>query len=76
MELRMEEVTKSFGKKQVLTGINATLSNGVYGMLGPNGAGKTTLIRILADISNPTGGKVYIDGRDKSSCGELYRILY
>ncbi|MHC4660242.1 MAG: ABC transporter ATP-binding protein [Planctomycetota bacterium] len=36
----------------------------IYGFIGPNGAGKTTTIRILATLSEPTSGKVYIDGLD------------
>jgi ABC-2 type transport system ATP-binding protein len=49
------------------------MENGVYGLLGPNGAGKTTMIRILADILQPTKGRVLINGQDKNSCGDGYR---
>jgi ABC-2 type transport system ATP-binding protein len=73
MELCMEGIFKNYKDKEVLKGINATLGTGVYGLLGPNGAGKTTLIRILADVLNPTKGRVLIDGRDKNTCGDEYR---
>ncbi|MDR1158924.1 MAG: ATP-binding cassette domain-containing protein, partial [Oscillospiraceae bacterium] len=49
------------------------MENGVYGLLGPNGAGKTTMIRILADILQPTKGRILINGQDKNTCGDEYR---
>jgi ABC-2 type transport system ATP-binding protein len=73
MQLQMENITKSFKDKDVLKGITLRMENGVYGLLGPNGAGKTTMIRILADILQPTKGRVLINGQDKNSCGDEYR---
>jgi ABC-2 type transport system ATP-binding protein len=73
MQLQMENITKSFKDKDVLKGITIGMENGVYGLLGPNGAGKTTMIRILADILQPTKGRVLINGQDKNSCGDEYR---
>jgi len=44
-------ITKTFGKMQVLTGIDLTVPEGtVLALLGPNGAGKTTAIRILTTL--------------------------
>ncbi|MDR1247936.1 MAG: ABC transporter ATP-binding protein [Treponema sp.] len=73
MQLQMEGIFKSFRDKEVLKGISITMENGVYGLLGPNGAGKTTMIRILADITRPTSGRVFINGQDKNTCGDEYR---
>jgi len=73
MELRMEGICKNFKDKNVLQEINIKIENGLYGLLGPNGAGKTTLMRILADILEPNKGKVFINGKDKSTCGDEYR---
>jgi ABC-2 type transport system ATP-binding protein len=73
MQLQMENIFKSFRDKEVLKGISIRMENGVYGLLGPNGAGKTTMIRILADISRPTSGQVFINGQDKNTCGDEYR---
>jgi len=73
MKLQMEGICKNFKDKNVLQEINIKIENGLYGLLGPNGAGKTTLIRILADILEPTKGKVLINGKDKSTCGDEYR---
>jgi ABC-2 type transport system ATP-binding protein len=73
MQLQMENIFKSFRDKEVLKGISIRMENGVYGLLGPNGAGKTTMIRILADITRPTSGQVFINGQDKNTCGDEYR---
>ena len=48
--LRIEDVSKSFRRKQVLKGVSCEFQNGVYGLLGPNGAGKTTLFRCILNL--------------------------
>jgi ABC-2 type transport system ATP-binding protein len=73
MQLQMEGITKNFKDKDVLKGITLRMENGVYGLLGPNGAGKTTMIRILADILQPSKGRILFNGQDKNSCGDEYR---
>jgi ABC-2 type transport system ATP-binding protein len=73
MQIQLENVTKSFKEKDVLKGISLCMESGVYGLLGPNGAGKTTMIRILADIMQPSNGRILINGQDKNSCGDEYR---
>ncbi|MDR1095647.1 MAG: ATP-binding cassette domain-containing protein [Spirochaetaceae bacterium] len=73
MQLQMENIRKNFRDKEVLKGITVRMENGVYGLLGPNGAGKTTMIRILADILQPSEGRVLINGQDKNTCGDDYR---
>ena len=49
MELRIENLTKAYGKKVALEDFTATLSNGIYGLLGPNGAGKSTMMKIITE---------------------------
>lgn len=56
------ELTKKYGKKNALDGINLTVGRGkIIGLLGPNGAGKTTLIKILCGLLRPTSGEVRVD---------------
>ena len=44
-------LTKRYGSKTALTGVNLELGRGrIVGLLGPNGSGKTTLIKILCEI--------------------------
>jgi ABC-2 type transport system ATP-binding protein len=51
-------LSKSFGRRGALQGVDLALRPGVTGLLGPNGAGKTTLLRILATVLAPSGGAV------------------
>jgi ABC-2 type transport system ATP-binding protein len=58
-------LTKSFGGKRALVGLDLQIRKGtVYGLLGPNGAGKTTTIRILATLLRPDAGRVTVLGHD------------
>ena len=53
-------ITKSFGARQALKGIDLTARPGeLVGVIGPNGAGKTTLLSILAGTVAPDGGEVH-----------------
>ena len=49
MELRIENLTKTYGRKVALKDFTATLTNGIYGLLGPNGAGKSTMMKIITE---------------------------
>ena len=63
MELRIEELKKSFGEKEVLRGFSFTAKSGeAFGLLGRNGAGKTTTIRILMGVFPADSGRVLVDG--------------
>ncbi|MDO5603383.1 MAG: ABC transporter ATP-binding protein [Oscillospiraceae bacterium] len=75
MELKTIGLTKKFGSKTAVDGLNITLTNGVYGLLGGNGAGKTTLMRLLCNIQNPTSGEILFSGKNIAGLGERYREL-
>ena len=48
---------KSYGRGNVLNGIDLTVSRGrIVGLLGPNGSGKTTLLKLIAGLLTPTAG--------------------
>ena len=64
MRLTTEQITKSFGEKQVLKGIDLSVESGrALGLLGRNGAGKTTMIRIIMQVFHPDSGQVLLDGK-------------
>ena len=64
------QITKSFGPRQALAGVNLHVAPGEFVVLvGPNGAGKTTLLRILATLAHPTSGTVHIAGLDPAQAG-------
>lgn len=66
MKIKLEGITKSFGKKDVLKGIDYTFEKGkIYGLLGRNGAGKTTLFNCLSKDLDAESGKAYIELDDK-----------
>ena len=47
-----------------LRGVDLELPEGMFGLLGPNGAGKSTFMNIVAGLTEPTAGKVLLDGVD------------
>ena len=58
-------ITKSFGKLQVLKGIDLHIDKGeVVSIVGTSGAGKTTLLQIIGTLDKPDGGTVVVDGVD------------
>ncbi|MFD0306745.1 ATP-binding cassette domain-containing protein [Streptomyces sp. NPDC127119] len=63
--IRAEGLTKSFGDKQALTGVDLEAAPGtVLGVLGPNGAGKTTTVRVLSTLLRADSGQAWVAGHD------------
>ena len=75
--LETSNITKSFGRANVVDGISFTVDPGeIFGLIGPNGAGKTTTIRMMMDIIKPDAGEVTVLGerlneRTKNRIGYL-----
>lgn len=64
-------ITKSFGKLQVLKGIDLHIDKGeVVSIVGPSGAGKTTLLQIIGTLDKPDKGSVVVDSVDVSGLSE------
>ena len=73
--IKIEHLSKEFKLKDTtVTALNDVcldINGGdIYGIIGMSGAGKSTLVRCLNFLERPTGGKVYIDGRDLSELSE------
>lgn len=63
--LRAEGLCKTYGRRQVVRGVDLSLDSGqVIGLLGPNGAGKTTTFYMVVGLTRPDGGKVWLDGQE------------
>jgi heme exporter protein A len=61
--IHVRKLVKRFGLRTVLRGLEFHVEPGEFvALLGPNGAGKTTFLRILASLSRPTLGEVWIAG--------------
>lgn len=61
--IAIKGIEKSFGKLQILKGINLDLEKGkVYGFLGPNGSGKTTLLKCILGLVRPDKGNISVNG--------------
>ena len=60
--IRVEDLEKSFGKVDVLKGVNAEIKKGdVMVVIGPSGSGKSTFLRCLNRLEEPTGGHIYFN---------------
>lgn len=60
MILEAENVSKTYGEKEVLQNVSFSFDGGIMGFIGPNGAGKSTLIKIILGLVTPNGGTVQI----------------
>ncbi|HBE78258.1 MAG TPA: multidrug ABC transporter ATP-binding protein [Firmicutes bacterium] len=56
-------LTKKYGDRTAVSDLNLAISRGeLFGLLGPNGAGKTTTIKVLTMLTQPTAGRIAING--------------
>ena len=64
-ELRVENLKKIYGRKEVVKEVSLNIKRGeVVGLLGPNGAGKTTSFYMITGMIRPNKGRVYFDNED------------
>ncbi|ADV64777.1 ABC transporter ATP-binding protein [Desulfurococcus mucosus] len=62
MMLRVEKLSKRFGKTWALSEVSFAYEGARIAVLGPNGSGKTTLLTILAGLRYPTTGRALVNG--------------
>ena len=63
--IEIRNLTKNFGEKQALQGLNMTVPQGsIYGFIGENGSGKSTTEKIICGLIHPSGGSVKLYGKD------------
>jgi len=74
--LRLEGVRKSYGvgtpvETEVLHGIDFALARGEFAaLIGPSGSGKSTLLNVIGLLDQPTGGHVFVEGRETGTLGD------
>ena len=74
--LKAEHITKTFdsiaGRVEALKDINLTIKKGEFvSIMGPSGSGKSVLLNILGALDRPTSGKIFINGLDIFSLGDM-----
>ncbi|MEW2012138.1 MULTISPECIES: ATP-binding cassette domain-containing protein [Microbacterium] len=63
--LRLEKVSKSFGRTRAVDAVDLEIPAGTfYGLVGPNGAGKTTTLSMIAGLLRPDAGTIVVGGVD------------
>ncbi|WP_026581920.1 ABC transporter ATP-binding protein [Bacillus sp. J33] len=73
----IQNVSKNYGKQQVLKNISLEISQGeIFGLLGPSGAGKTTIVKQLAGLEAPSQGENFILGEKMPNLNLMKKIGY
>jgi len=63
--IAVKNLQKSFGGLNVLDGIDLDVEQGdVIVLVGPSGCGKSTFLRCLTHLEEPTGGQIFLDGKE------------
>ena len=61
-------IQMGYGGSKILNGVNLSIDKGeVLAIIGPSGSGKSTLLRMLIWLCKPTGGHIFINGRQGGS---------
>ncbi|WP_052366272.1 ATP-binding cassette domain-containing protein [Geomicrobium sp. JCM 19055] len=61
--ITIDQVSKSYGKKQVIKNVSLSIPEGsCFGLVGPNGAGKSTLLKLITMILSADRGEITIAG--------------
>jgi len=73
--IRLEHVTKRFGKKTVVEDVSLDVHKGeIFGLLGPSGAGKTTIVKMIAGIDEATSGTIHVLNKKMPDLHVMERI--
>ena len=62
--LEIKNLSKSYGKKEILRDLSLEFTPGIYALLGPNGAGKSTLLNIIAQVISFNNGTLNYDSKN------------
>jgi len=73
-ELRVDDVSRHFGRRRALSRITFQAPRGaMLGLLGPNGAGKSTMLALLATLLRPSAGAIRYGDREAAAYGPSLR---
>lgn len=75
-QIKLNQVTKSFGQIEVIPPLDLTIEDGEFTVfVGPSGCGKSTLLRLIAGLEDITSGQIDIDGSDATNVPPAKRGL-
>ncbi len=75
--LKVTNLTKNYGKQEVLKGVNLLLEEPcIYALIGPNGSGKTTLFNIISNLLKPTSGAIEVVGKKNTDASIFYEVSF
>jgi phospholipid/cholesterol/gamma-HCH transport system ATP-binding protein len=70
--IKIEALTKRFGKNTVLDGVSFTVPTGcLYGLVGPGAAGKTVLLKSIVGLLEADAGRIFVDETDVRTLSEI-----
>lgn len=70
--IRVAEVWKTYGKREVLRDVNLEIPTGqVFGLIGPGASGKSVLIKALCGLVRPERGTIEVEGQDITKLSEI-----
>ncbi len=75
MEIVIDNLSKRYGKKEAIKNLSLKIPSGMYGLLGRNGAGKTSLTQILAALSVPTNGDIWLNGVSMKETAKIREMV-
>ena len=75
-DIRLEGVSKRYGSVAAADDVDLSVAQGEFvTILGPSGSGKTTLLSLIAGLNRPTGGRIFIGGRDVTDAAAQERNI-
>ena len=64
MDLLINSISKSYGGKKAVEGVDFKFEPGIYALLGPNGAGKSTMMKMICNLEKPDNGNIWFNGKN------------
>ena len=65
MSIRLDQLSKSFGGLRVVKSTSLEVEDSeLFVLLGASGSGKSTILRLIAGLSTPDSGRIWLHGRD------------
>lgn len=75
--IRLDNICKTYGEKQVLKNINFDIQEGEFvSFVGKSGGFKTTLLRLISGLEKPTSGQISVNNKSLTDKNEIARVMF